>query len=153
MANPQFVVSANFIASTQLVAAAVIYRYDFPEPSFAYPARGKTQVVSLYRRGHRVPPQFLPALSDYIRGSSVSWALVTAHPECPPSSALSLAIVRAVERWYCRQPLPSLKDVFVHLPLRHPLEDLPSNLHQAVNVHNWRTAAARVLCKNYAPHT
>lgn len=150
MANPQYVVAANFLPGKKLVAAAVIYTLDVPEPSFTYPARGKNRVVFLYRRGHRVPPQFVPSLNEYIRRSAISWALVTAHPSCPPENALALAIVRAVERWHCRHAkLPSLTDTAVHLPLRRPLSDLPRNLRQVVNVKDWRTAAARALCRHH----
>jgi len=151
MHNARFLVAANLIYGKQLIAAAVVYARETAEPSFVYTISGRSRVAYLYRRGDRVPPTLDAALNEHIRSTAVSWALVTAHPDCPPESALALAIVRAVERWVCRHnTLPSLGETCVILPTRKPLADLPTNLKQVTRTKDWHTAAARALCRHRA---
>lgn len=148
MEPARFLVAANLLVTKKLIAAAVVYSQDVAEPEFAYTLHGRTRTAYLYRRGDRVPPSLDASLNEHIRSTAVSWALVTAHPQCPPEAALELAIIRAVERWVCRQSsLPSLAETCVLLPTKKPLLELPSNLKQITNSKDWHTAAARALCR------
>jgi len=148
MDNVRYLVAANLVSGKKLIAAAVVYAATTEEPSFVYSLRGRRHTAFLYRRGDRVPPSLYAALNEHIRSTAVSWALVTAHPRCPPEAALELAVIRAVERWVCRQrALPSLTETCVILPTRKPLADLPAALKQRTNFKDWHTAAARALCQ------
>jgi len=148
MDNVRYLVAANLVSGKKLIAAAVIYAVKTEEPSFVYSLHGRSRTAYLYRRGDRVHPSLHAALDEHIRSTAVSWALVTAHPRCPPEAALELAVIRAVERWVCRQDkLPSLSETCVILPTRKPLADLPSAIKQLTRVNDWHTAAARALCR------
>ena len=148
MDNVRYLVAANLVSGKKLIAAAVVYAAVTAEPSFMYSLHGRRRTAFLYRRGDRVPPALDAALNEHIRSTAVSWALVTAHIRCPPEAALELAIIRAVERWVCRQSsLPSLAETCVVLPTRKPLKELPVTLKQVTNVRDWHTAAARALCR------
>lgn len=148
MEPARFLVAANLLVDKKLIAAAVIYAYDIPEPEFSYTLHGRNRTAYLYQRGDRIPSTLYAALNDHIRSTAVSWALITAHPQCPPEAALELAIIRAVERWVCRQnTLPSLAETCVLLPTKKPLAELPSGLKQITNIKDWHTAAARALCR------
>lgn len=148
MSNPRYVVATNLIRGKQIIAAAVIYSSEVVEPSFSYTIRGRNRTAYLYRRGDRVPSTLDASLSEHIRNSAVSWALVTAHASCSPDAALELAVIRAVERWVCRQThLPSLAETLILLPTKKPLADLPATLVQMINVKDWHTASARALCR------
>lgn len=152
MAQPNFVVAVNlFKGPTQMIAAAVIYAGTVEEPSFSYVLNGRSRIAFLYRRGDRVPPGLDAALNAHIKETASSWALVTAHLDCPPETALALAIVRAVERWVCRrETFPSLAETHVLLPGRRLLGTLPPGLQQVIKVKDWHTASARALCRYYA---
>jgi hypothetical protein len=147
-----YFVAANFIRrGGQLVAAAVVFEDSVPEPSFTYKLTKRQRTTYLYRRGDAVPPALNTALEAHIRNTAISWAVVSAHRACPPSEALALAIIRAVEKWVCRQSsLPALADTCVILPARKSLTALPAALKQVTRVKNWHTAAARALCRSYA---
>jgi hypothetical protein len=146
--HARFLVAANLVRGKKLVAAAVVYDSGVEEPSFSYTIKGRSRIAFLYRRGDRVPPALDASLNDHIRSTAVSWSVVTAHPDCPPAAALELAVIRAVERWVCRQPsLPSLSEMAVLLPVRKPLAELPVALKQQLNTRDWHTAAARALCR------
>ncbi len=148
MNDARYLVAANLVYGKQLIAAAVIFLQDTEEPEFSYTLRGRPRRAHLYRRGDRVPPSLDAALSDHVRSSAVSWALVTAHLQCPPEAALELAVIRAMERWVCREDiLPNLIQTELVLPLRKPLPSLPRNFKQLTNVRDWHTAAARALCR------
>jgi hypothetical protein len=149
MSHVRYTVAANsFVGKKRLIAAAVVYPDEVAEPSFSYLLHGRSRTAFLYQRGDRVPPAVDASLTEYIRSTAVSWALVTAHPLCPPEAALELAIIRAVEKWVTRQNvLPSLSDTRVLLPTKKPLHDLPVALKQIVNAKDWHTAAARALCR------
>lgn len=148
MDSAKFLVATNVLVAKKLIAAAVVYTNDVVEPSFSYTLHGRNRTAYLYQRGDRVPPVLNASLNDHIRSTAVSWALVTAHPECPPEAALELVIIRALERWVTRQhSLPSLADTCVLLPTKKPLADLPSALRQIPNSKDWHTAAARALCR------
>jgi hypothetical protein len=148
MDNVRYLVAANLVYDRKLIAAAVVYSSTMEEPSFAYTLHGRSRTAFLYRRGDRVPVSLYSALNDHIRNTAVSWAIVTAHLRCPPEAALALAVVRAVERWVCRQDvLPSLAETCVLLPTKKPLVDLPSNLKQVTNSKDWHTSSARALCR------
>lgn len=147
MGHAQFLVAANLLVGKRLIAAAVIYPTAVAEPSFSYTLHGRSRTAFLYQRGDRVPPSLYPALNDHIRTTAVSWALVTAHPQCPPEAALELAVIRSVERWVSRQKsLPRLSETCVLLPTKKPLAELPAALKQITNHKDWHTAAARALC-------
>jgi len=152
MAQPNFVVAVNlFKGPTQMIAAAVIYAGTVEEPSFSYVLNGRSRIAFLYRRGDRVPPGLDAALNAHIKETASSWALVTAHLDCPPETALALAIVRAVERWVCRRTtFPSLAETCVLLPGRRLLKTLPPNLQQVTKVKDWHIASARALCRYHA---
>lgn len=148
MHNDRFLVAANLVRGKKLVAAAVVYASGVEEPSFSYTIKGRSRTSFLYRRGDKVPPSLDASLNEHIRSTAVSWSVVTAHPDCAPAAALELAIIRAVERWVCRQPsLPSLDEMSVLLPVKKPLAELPSALKQHTNTRDWHTAAARALCR------
>jgi hypothetical protein len=152
MDSVRYLVAANLFRGKKLIAAAVVYSASVEEPEFVYTLRGRQRTSFLYRRGDNVPASLNPALNEHIRSTAVSWALVTAHPLCPPEAALELAVIRAVERWVCRQTaLPSLGETCVLLPTKKPLSALPANLKQVTRLKNdWRTAAARALCRHHA---
>lgn len=151
MGHVQFLVAANLLVGKKLIAAAVIYPSTVAEPSFSYTLHGRSRTAFLYQRGDRVPPSLYPALNEHIRATAVSWALVTAHPQCPPEAALELAVIRSVERWVSRQKaLPRLSETCVLLPTKKPLAELPATLKQITNHKDWRTAAARALCHHRA---
>lgn len=149
MYNARYLVAANMVSGKKLIAAAVVYASGVEEPSFSYTLHGRSRTAFLYRRGDKVPPALNSALNEHIRSTAVSWALVTAHPRCPPEAALELAVIRAVERWVCRQNvLPSLSETCVLLPTKKPLTDLPATLKQITNAReDWHVAAARALCR------
>ena len=148
MDSAKFLVATNLLVSKKLIAAAVIYTNDVAEPSFSYTLHGRSRTAYLYQRGDRVPTALDASLNEHIRSTAVSWALVTAHPQCPPEAALELAVIRAVERWVTRQNnLPSLSDTYVLLPTKKMLAALPASLKQIPNVKDWHTAAARALCR------
>ena len=150
--NARFLIAANRIYSGRhLIAAAVIYAHDVAEPSFTYILGGRKHTAHLYRRSDRVPPALDAALNVYIRDTALSWASVTAHLECPPEKALALAVVRAIERWVCRQPaLPGLAETCLLLPTKKLLTDLPAAFHQITRSKGWHVAAARALCRYHA---
>jgi hypothetical protein len=151
MHSDRFLVAANLFRSKELIAAAVIYPGSFAEPSFSYVSRGRSRTSFLFQRGDRLSPALDHALNEHIRGTAISWSLVTAHPHCSPESALALAVIRAVERWVTRQNrLPSLAQTCVLIPTKKLLTDLPSTLQQITGSKDWRTAAARVLCRHRA---
>jgi hypothetical protein len=152
MDNVRYLVAANLFRGKKLIAAAVVYSAETAEPSFAYTLHGRSRTAFLYRRGDKIPPALSPALNDHVRSTAVSWALVTAHPQCSPEAALELAIIRAVERWVCRQTtLPSLTETCVLLPTKKPLSDLPLTLKQITNAKkDWHIAAAGALCRHRA---
>jgi hypothetical protein len=151
MDHVRYLVAADLVFGKKLIAAAVIYAVTTEEPSFVYSLRGRSRTAFLYRRGDRVPPSLYAALNEHIRSTAVSWALVTAHRRCPPEAALELAVIRAVERWVCRQAtLPSLAETCVVLPTRRPLTELPPSIKQLTNTKDWHTAAARALCRYHA---
>ena len=147
-----YLVAASFIRrDNRLIAAAVVYGHDVPEPSFTYKLTARQRTTYLYRRGDTVPPALNASLYAHIRSTATSWASVTAHQHCPPAEALSLAIIRAVEKWVCRQvDLPSLQDTCVLLPTRRSLASLPASLKQLTRVNDWHVASARALCRYYA---
>lgn len=148
MYRASYIVATNFLVTDQLLAAAVIYPREVEEPTFSYTVNRRNQTAYLFRRGDKVPASLASALNDYIRKSAVSWALISAHPRVPPETALTLAIIRAVERWVCRtNKLPLLNETCVLLPTKKELADLPSHLRQVTNTKDWRTAAARALCR------
>jgi hypothetical protein len=148
VSNARFLVAADLIRGKKLVAAAVVYDSAVTEPSFAYTLHGRSRVGYLYRRGDRIPPVLDTALNEHIRDTAVSWSLVTAHAQCPPEAALGLAVIRAVERWVCRQTiLPNLSEIEIILPTKKPLVDLPALLKQITHTKDWHTAAARALCR------
>jgi hypothetical protein len=148
MSPSRFLVAANVLTGKKLIAAAVVYANDVEEPSFTYTLHGRTRTAFLYQRGDRIPPSLDASLNAHIRNTAVSWALVTAHLRCPPEAAIELAIVRALERWVCRQrDLPSLAETCVLLPTKKPLADLPPVLKQVTNARDWQLAAARALCR------
>jgi hypothetical protein len=152
MDNVRYLVAANLFRGKRLIAAAVVYAASVEEPEFSYTLRGRSRTAFLYRRGDKVPAVLNPALNEHIRSTAVSWALVTAHPMCPPEAALELAIIRAVERWVCRQSaMPSLAETCVLLPTKKPLTDLPPALKQITNAKkDWHIAAAGALCRHRA---
>jgi len=152
MDNVRYLVAANLFRGKKLIAAAVVYAASVEEPEFVYTLHGRSRTAFLYRRGDKVPASLSPALNEHIRSTAVSWALVTAHPLCPPEAALELAIIRAVERWVCRQKtLPSLAETCVLLPTKKPLTDLPATLKQITNAKkDWHIAAAGALCRHRA---
>jgi hypothetical protein len=148
MSATRFFVAANLLVGRKLIAAAVVYPSEVEEPSFSYTLHGRSRTAFLYQRGDRVPPALDASLNDHIRSTAVSWALVTAHPQCAPEAALELAVIRAVERWVTRQKtLPSLAETCVLLPTKKPLADLPAALKQITNAKDWHMAAARALCR------
>lgn len=149
MDHVRYLVAANLFLGKKLIAAAVVYPVATAEPEFVYTLHGRKRTAFLYRRGDRVHSALAPALNDHIRTTAVSWALVTAHPRCPPEAALELAIIRAVERWVCRQnQLPSLAETCVLLPTKKPLSELPPALKQVTNAKkDWHIAAAGALCR------
>lgn len=139
------------VANHKLRAAAVIYPSTTEEPSFTYASHGRTHVSFLYRRGDRVPPALNSSLNDYIRSTAVSWAVVAAHPTCPPDVAMELSVVRAVERWVTRQhTFPRLTDTYLFLPTKKPLTLLPKDLKQVTGSKTWQVYAARALCRHSA---
>lgn len=144
----RYVVAVNAVVGRQLLAAAVIYTREMPEPSFTYLLHGSKRTSFLYRRGDKVPTVLDAALNEHIRSTAASWALVTAHPQCALETALELAVIRAVERFVCRQDvLPSLEDMCVAIPTLKFLENLPPTLKQFTHIRDWRIAAARALCR------
>lgn len=145
-----YIVAADALRSTQLIAAAVIYDSVTPEPSFSYRHNGKEKTEYLLRKGARVPSFLASALSEHIRSTSLSWALVTAHADCQVEKALELAVIRAVERWVCRlTTVPSLEETRLYLPGTKPLASLPQTIHQVVRTKDWRTSSARALCRHH----
>lgn len=145
----KYVVAVDYLRGSTLYAAAVVYPGSTPEPSFTYRAGNRTVVSNLYRRGDRVPPSIDPSLSAHVKSTALSWSTVTAHPETPISKVMTLAIVRAIELWFCRtSTLPRLTDAHVHLPTKTKLNDLPEGLVQITASKDWRLFAARALCRH-----
>lgn len=156
MSHVRYLVAANFVRGQRLVASAVVYADDVPEPSFSYTIKGRSRVAFLYRRGDRVPASLGAALADHVKGSAVSWSLMLGHPDCAPEFAMALAVMRALELWSCRQSvLPSLSEIEILLPSKKRLELTPDVIKQHTKTKDWHTAAARALCRHKAaqePH-
>lgn len=152
MNRARYLVATNLLCGeSKLIAATVIYRSEMKEPSFVYTLRGRKRTAYLYRRGDHVPLAIEPALTDHIQSTAVSWALVTAHPACAPEQALALSVVRAMERWVCREnTLPNLSETCLLLATRKILTALPENMRQIPHVKDWHTSAARALCRHRA---
>lgn len=151
MRSASYIIAANYLVTDdRLVAAAVVDTSVTAEPSFTYTLYGRNRTAFLFQRGDKIPEVLYASIDDHIRTTSLSWSVVSAHPNCPPESALALAVVRAIERWVCREDdLPSLTALFVQTATKRILPALPSTLNQEVNVKNWRVAAARALCRHH----
>jgi hypothetical protein len=149
VSNVRYIVAVNFVRGSRLVASAVIYAANTPEPSFSYVIKGRSRVAYLYRRGDRVPAALDAALVEHIKGTAVSCALIIGHPTCCPESAMALAVMRALELWVVRQPvLPALTDIQILIPTKKRLDLTPDTLKQHTHTKDWHTAAARALCRN-----
>lgn len=145
----KYVVAVDYLRGKTMHAAAVVYPGATREPSFTYKAGNRTVVSHLYRRGDRVPTSIDSALSGHVRDTALSWSVVSAHPDADLDKVLTLAIVRAMELWFCRaSTLPSLAETCVVLPVKRKLNELPSSLAQFPSVKDWRVGAARALCRH-----
>ena len=147
--DQQYIVAADAIRGDKLFAAAVIYPRGTPEPTFTYEINGRKRTSPLYQKRGRIPSSLASALSEYVKTTALGWAVIVAHPDCPTEKALALAVVRAVERWFCRtNSLPRLEDTQLVLPSKKQLCDLPGTLTQVTASKDWRTGAALALCRH-----
>lgn len=145
-----YVIAANTLSGDKLVAAAVIYPVAAPEPHFSYVVRGKARTAPLYHIEGRLPLKYHLPMCTYIRAAVPGWAVVAVAPDTPPDRAITLAVIRAIERWACRLDAhPPLREVAVHIPLRRHLTEIPEKMVQRVDVKDWRTFSAKALCRDH----
>jgi hypothetical protein len=153
--NRNLIIAVDAVGPDPIVASALLFDLSEEEPIFTYKDhRNVTRKAKFFSKPKKAPPALYSSIDRYFVKHTLSWSTVRQvavsakkDKDAQRLEAMSLAVVRCLERHYCTLNCVGRDYVQIFVPGKHllPTKLLGSTTQIRFAEANWQVGAARLL--------